>query len=245
MGTWANGIATDSAYGVYLAGATDGALGAANLGSRDAVLASYGQSLLPLGGDLMVEAAAPLSPTGVSSNLLLTLTVTNAGSGPLTGITLSDELPAQATFISASSSVGSWTQNVGRITWSLGALTNRTAVLMVTLAPSAPGILTNQATVFNAEPDLNPCNNSVQQRIVVVANNTPPVLRWPFRQATGAFGFTLEGLPMHSYQIEASTDLRTWTSIGTLVNSNLCGGGRSLFLDRGATNLSHRFYRNH
>lgn len=60
------------------------------------------------------------------------------------------------------------------------------------------------------------------------------------RLATGDVVLTVKGLIGHTYDIEATEDFKTWTSIGTVP----VGDGGSLdFIDTNAVKYSRRFYR--
>jgi hypothetical protein len=57
--------------------------------------------------------------------------------------------------------------------------------------------------------------------------------------AAGTFSFQLTGEPTRSYQIEAATDLASWTALGTVTLTN----GSAQYVDTTATNLNRRIYR--
>lgn len=96
----------------------------------------------------------------VGSNFTYTITVANDGPSNATGVAVSDPLPGGPTFVSASCSQGSWTQEDGVVTCSLGAVPAcSSATLAITVTPLASGILTNIATSTVNEPDHNPPNN--------------------------------------------------------------------------------------
>ena len=91
-------------------------------------------------------------------------------------------------------------------------------------------------------PESNENDNSYTKTIIVSStNNTPPVLGTPARSANGVFQFNLTGIPLRSYELQASTNLTNWSVLATLVDSN--GNGVFLYPDSSATNLSRRFYR--
>ena len=56
---------------------------------------------------------------------------------------------------------------------------------------------------------------------------------------TNGFQFGLQGLPGQTYQIETSTNLANWSTIGSVLATNT----PVLFLDPAATNRPRRFYR--
>ena len=54
-----------------------------------------------------------------------------------------------------------------------------------------------------------------------------------------AFGLTLSAALGQQWEIQGTTDLSNWTSLGTVSTTN----GLAVFIDRQATNLNDRFYR--
>jgi hypothetical protein len=75
---------------------------------------------------------------------------------------------------------------------------------------------------------------------IAVATTAPPVLSNPQIQPGGGFAFTLTGLPLTSYVIQTSTDLKTWTPIST---NALPVGGAATIVDTQAVSFSQRYYR--
>jgi uncharacterized repeat protein (TIGR01451 family) len=108
-------------------------------------------------------------PVSVGANLTYTLTVVNTGPSAATGVMVTNLLPANVTFVSATSSQGTCTQNGGIVTGNLGVVpggTNATVTIVIT--PPVVGVtLTNVATVTRAEADGYPGNNT--------ATSTTPV----------------------------------------------------------------------
>ncbi len=98
-----------------------------------------------------------------------TLTITNTGSGPATGVTITDTLPSFTSFVSASNG---GTPSGGSVIWTIaslanGATTTRTLVLQVdSPLPGAVTSVTNAAIVGDdgaTGPDLNPADNSTTE----------------------------------------------------------------------------------
>ena len=102
-----------------------------------------------------VNNAAPL----IGSNVVFTVTASNAGPNAATGVSVSDALPAGYTFVSASASAGTYTSGTG--VWTIGSLANGgSATLIITATVKATGPYANTATITASEPDPDPLNNT-------------------------------------------------------------------------------------
>jgi hypothetical protein len=100
--------------------------------------------------------------------------------------------------------------------------------------------LDSDTTSVVAESNEN--DNSYTKTITVISTNTAaPRFGALFISADGQFHFTLTGTPSFRYEIQASTDLTNWSTLATLVNSNL--NGVLQYSDPAATNLGRHFYR--
>jgi uncharacterized repeat protein (TIGR01451 family) len=98
-----------------------------------------------------------------SSNLVYTISVTNFGPSSASSVTVTDTLPANVTFVSAT---GGGMNNSGRVSWSLGPLASgQVSNVTVTVTAPASGSLTNVASVSSPTGDPNLTNNV-----------TPPVI---------------------------------------------------------------------
>jgi len=119
----------------------------------------YTASIQPgAGADLSLSASAAPKPVGVGSNLVYSLTVSNAGPATATGVIVSNQLPANVTFISAT---GGATPASGLLLVNLGSLAEGTNVsVQVVVQPTVAGSLTNNFQVFANEFDPNMTNNS-------------------------------------------------------------------------------------
>ena len=127
-------------------------------GSSNAVITVAITSLADIG----LGKTAP--PTVLAtSNLTYTISVTNFGPSGASSLTVTDALPVNVTFVSAS---GNGVNNSGVVTWAVGTLTNNAVTnLTVTVTAPASGSLTNVANVGSPIPDPTPTNNL-----------TPPVI---------------------------------------------------------------------
>src|SRR5258706_11348044 len=113
-------------------------------------------------------------PVAIASNLTYTVRVTNAGPATATGVSVSDPLPAQTTFVSAVSSQGSCAAQNGTVTCALGSLApGAHAVMTITALASQAGLATNTAFVSALERDLNLANNRIS---LISAVEIPPAI---------------------------------------------------------------------
>jgi len=137
--------------------------------------------------DLAIAKMDTLDPVAVGSNAVYQIVLTNAGPALATGVTLSDTLPAGATFVSASSSQGACNASAGLVVCSLGLLSpNSSTAVTLTVVPTAEGSMTNSVTVGANEPDLNLLNNSLKKTIAVLA--PPQIIAQPQSQTVSNGG---------------------------------------------------------
>lgn len=117
------------------------------------------------------------SPTVVSggANITYTIAVANAGPSSATGVTVSDFLPAGATFVSATPSLGSCS-GTSTVSCSLGTMASggSATIVIVVVSPASSGPLLNTATVVSTTPDPLTGNNS-STSVVTLAPTTQGV----------------------------------------------------------------------
>jgi len=120
--------------------------------------------------DLSVTKSDAPDPVQAGQNLTYTVTVSNGGPHNATGVTLTDTLPANLTFVSANSTVGTCAQAAGVVTCNIGALANgasATVTIIVTTTGATAASITNTAAVTGAEFDSNAANNSASASTAV------------------------------------------------------------------------------
>jgi uncharacterized repeat protein (TIGR01451 family) len=122
--------------------------------------------------DLSVtKTSSPNQPQiPANTDVTYTITVTNLGPASASGVTLTDTIPANMTFVSATSTQGSCT-GTGPVTCNLGTVNSGSNAIVTVVGrtgSNAPGPTTNTATVSSATPDPNPANNTASATFVAV-----------------------------------------------------------------------------
>jgi uncharacterized repeat protein (TIGR01451 family) len=113
----------------------------------------------------IVKTAAP-EPVNQNTNLAYTLIVTNGGPAVAQGVSVSDVLPAQVSYSSASASQGScgYTAPTTTVTCNLGALSVGSSALITVnvtaITFSSSSLSSNTATVTSTTSDPNLSNNT-------------------------------------------------------------------------------------
>ncbi|MGH9368943.1 MAG: hypothetical protein ACRD3M_14860, partial [Thermoanaerobaculia bacterium] len=126
----------------------------------------------PPSADISVtKTHTPASPL-VGHHLTYTITVSNNGPDAATGVTVEDALPAEATFLSASSSQGGCAGTTV-VTCDLGSLSSGSqATVTIVVRPTAAVMITNTASVASEQSDPVPGNNQAAD-VSVTGSNGP------------------------------------------------------------------------
>jgi len=138
--------------------------------------------------DLAVAQAAIPSPVVAGVSLHYFVTVFNNSSNSAAGVVVTNSLPPNAAFLSATASVGTVGRNGNVLSWTVGALTNgASASMSFAVRPLTAGAVTNSATVSAtpADPDAGDNTNVLVTTVVgrpglnVGAFGPNLVLSWP------------------------------------------------------------------
>jgi uncharacterized repeat protein (TIGR01451 family) len=118
--------------------------------------------------DLSLTKADSPDPVVAGDTLTYNLTIRNNGPAGANGVTVTDNLPAGVTYLSATPSQGSCAQASGTVSCNLGAIANGgLATVDIDVTPQSQGTITNSASVQGAGGDPAGANNSAQAATVV------------------------------------------------------------------------------
>ena len=189
-----NAIAVSSAGDAYVVGVTTSLdfplvnpLRSSSGGGADAFITKLGVE-----SDLAITKSASRNPVLVNNNFNFTLTVTNNGPSPATGVTVTDQLPAGTVFVSATSSQGSCANNSGTVTCVIGNLAVQgRATITLTVTPTTLSAINNTASVAGNERDVDQTNNQASAQVTI--SNQPSI----YGQVTLTNNNQLSGVTMN------------------------------------------------
>ena len=126
-------------------------------------------TILANAADVSIAKTASPDVVGVGQTLTYTIVVTNNGPGDASGVTVKDPLPTVLSFATVTTTNGTCT-GTQNITCNVGALANgATAAITIRATPTAPGTVSNTASVTTTSSDLNDANNSSSVSTRVIA----------------------------------------------------------------------------
>ncbi|MBK5258553.1 MAG: DUF11 domain-containing protein [Thermoanaerobaculia bacterium] len=144
--------------------------------------------------DLLLTKSDSPDPIAIASPLTYTLTVQNNGPSIATNVTLTDNLSASVTYLSASPGC----TNVALVvTCSMGSIASGgTSTVTIQVMTTTIGLITNNAAVTATEADPIPGNNSASATTDVI-NMIPtlsPMMLFLLALALGSVVFTVRGM---------------------------------------------------
>ena len=130
--------------------------------------------------DLEIVKTDDIDPITAGEFLTYTLAVTNHGPSNATGVTVTDSLPANVTFQSATTTQGTVTVTNGLLTANLSGLAvgnSATITVRVRVAPGTTTSLSNTGTVTGNETDPVPSNNQDTEPTVVITRTDLEIVK--------------------------------------------------------------------
>jgi uncharacterized repeat protein (TIGR01451 family) len=161
--------------------------------------------------DVAILGTDSPDPVFIGSNLVYVITITNAGLVTAFNVQFTDVLPPSVIFESAAVSQGTLDTNAAPITGSLGNLgIQSAATILLTVKPTAIGLITNIVSVATDSLDPNPSNNNLGMVTTV----------WPlpFLSITNLMSNNLVQIKwpaaLSNFTLQSRTDLstNTWTN---------------------------------
>jgi uncharacterized repeat protein (TIGR01451 family) len=202
----------------------------------DSVNVFDGSSCCAPGADLAISHNAAPNPVVLGGNLTYTLAVSNLGPSSAASVIITDTLPANVTFVSASAGT---TNSAGAVVCQLGSVTPGTGTnVSVVVTPLALGLFTNTAALSSTTSDPASGNNTSTQ---IAATMLPPVLAAPGVGGSGV-SISVASVLGVNYRLEYKNSLSdpTWTPLLLPVAGS---GGAILLQDTNAPVGISRFYR--
>lgn len=186
-------VALDGVRSVYIIGSTS----SSNFPLANPLQSDYAGGVKDVFVARISEVAADLSlsqsdspdPAPVSEDVTYSVIVTDGGPNGATSVTVTDTLPANITFVSATPEQGSCGEAGGVVTCDLGTIDNDASVgIEIIVRPAEAGVIRNAARVRSATPDANRANDSEAEETFVEDPTTAVV---PL--ATTGLSLALEG----------------------------------------------------
>jgi uncharacterized repeat protein (TIGR01451 family) len=118
--------------------------------------------------DLSITKSDSPDPVTAGTDLTYSLTITNHGPSTATNVTVSDPVPAQTSFVSATPSQGTCDATVSCSLGTLASGASATITIVVHVNASASGTITNTATVTSTTSDANQSNNAATATTTVL-----------------------------------------------------------------------------
>jgi uncharacterized repeat protein (TIGR01451 family)/CSLREA domain-containing protein len=148
----------------------------ATLGAPSTAAVTITDDDLALADLAITKSVAGAGPFISGTPITFNIAVSNAGPNSATSVTVTDVLPAGATFNTATPSQGSCSGTT-TITCTLGTIVNGgSATIALSVTPTTTGPLSNTATVTTASSDTNPANNAATSNVNVLAPGAIPFL---------------------------------------------------------------------
>jgi uncharacterized repeat protein (TIGR01451 family) len=164
--------------------------------------------------DLSVATTDSPDPVLIGHPLSYTLSAFNSGPSSATGVTLTDHLPSQVSYVGSTASQGSCSQASGVVTCSLGTIAPNGSVsvqINTNVTSSLSEVITDTADITSSVLDPNPGNNSATETTFVRNGSV----------------VTVVGVDLNAGQTPANTA----TSLGSIETCRAVNRGQSFDVD--------------
>jgi len=196
----------------------------------------------PVFTDLAVSQSLATNSLTAGQNLVYTLTITNLGPQAAANVMLTDAVPANATFVSATDG---YSYSTGQVVWPVGMLALATTTnFTITLTPATGNFFTNFVSVGTVTPEITLTNNGAT--LIATQNVSTSVSQPSITSVTtspgGGLQLQLVGAIGQTYILEATTNLfpANWEPVAT---NTLDNSGQWQFNNPQPTNTPNCFYR--
>lgn len=160
-----------------------------------AVLGLPGATAAPGPTDLSLTKADSADPVTEDSDFTYTIRVTNPGPNDATDVVVTDTLPSQVDFRSATASSGTCNRQGSVVTCNLGQVNaGVTATVTIVVRAKDAGTASNTATVTTSVVDANTANNSDTETTVINAK-TKTTKTKKGKKSKGCSAPTISGTP--------------------------------------------------
>ncbi len=170
----------------------------------DTILINDGIACCNSNADIAISQAASTNQVTLGQNLTYNIAVTNLGGQPTPDVLVTDSIPANVTFVSASPGC---VYSNGIVVCDAGAMNSGgTTGVTVTVTPLAVGFVTNIVSAGSPMPDPSLANNySTNITPVTSANTAPSITLQPtnviiFQGSNANFRVLASGVPSPTYQ---------------------------------------------
>ena len=200
--------------------------------------------------DLSLGMTVSTNSAYVGNNVTFTMLITNQGPSIATGVFITNALPAGATLVSATTTLGVTNLSAGVVAFNLGTIaSNGTASATITLKANNSGTLTNSASISSPALDPNLPDNSASATTSVAASDNPAspllkitlsannvILSW----STNAQNFSLQSAPSLAAESIWTDVTNTPVRVGNqwFVTNSLSGPARFYRLHQSLVSLS-------